>query len=140
MSAPVSAPAVPAPRPSAPTGADLASEPAPAPAPAAAAAAAAAAAPFSAASSPAAQAAIRDSYAAYTLRDSVHNSKVACMLVIVLMPIGYLMDYFVYPGKHTFLLELRLMTSGVTALVLWAIRRPNLARWQYRLLCPGWYV
>ena len=62
------------------------------------------------------------------------------MLVIVLMPIGYLMDHFVYPQLALPLFKLRLMTSGVTALVLWAIRRPHLAPWQYRLLCPGWYV
>jgi signal transduction histidine kinase len=86
------------------------------------------------------QAAIRDAYATYTLSDSVRNSKVACMLVIVLMPIGYLMDHFVYPEMDEYLFILRLMTSAVTALFLVAIRQPGLAPWKYRLLCPGWYV
>jgi signal transduction histidine kinase len=86
------------------------------------------------------QAAIRDAYATYTLSDSVRNSKVACLLVIVLMPIGYLMDHFVYPVEEDYLFVLRLMTSAVTGLVLVAIRQPGLAPWQYRLLCPGWYV
>src|SRR5262245_22633576 len=94
-----------------------------------------------AASAPApSQAAIRDAYATYTLSDSVRNSKVGCMLVIVLMPIGYLMDYFVYPAEALELFRLRLMTSAAAGLVLVAIRQPNLAPWQYRLLCPGWYV
>ena len=84
--------------------------------------------------------AIRQAYAAYTQQDSVRNSKVACMLVIVLMPIGYFMDHFVFPEKETYLFGLRLMTSGVAALVLIGLRQPGLVPWQYRLLCPGWYI
>ena len=90
--------------------------------------------------SPAAQAAIRQAYAAYTLSDSVRNSKVACMLVIVLMPIGYLMDHFVYRDQEGWLFTLRLLTSAATVPFLLAIRIPNLAPWKYRLLCPGWYI
>src|SRR5882724_11513200 len=83
---------------------------------------------------------IRESYAKYTLDGNIRNSKVACMLVVVLMPIGYLMDMRVYSEHADQLLRLRLMTSALAALVFVALCVPNLPSWAYRVLCTGWYV
>jgi signal transduction histidine kinase len=83
---------------------------------------------------------IRRAYDEYTLAGSVRNSKIACVLVIVLMPIGYLMDFIVFPDLHLTLLKLRLWTSVFAGFVWLGLRRPGLAPWQYRLLCPGWYI
>src|SRR4051794_35012756 len=85
---------------------------------------------------------IREAYSRYTLADSIRNSKVACMLVVLLMPIGYVLDYWVYPGLVGDFFKLRLWTSALAALnfaALWQTRW----RWsdgQYRVLCMGWYI
>jgi signal transduction histidine kinase len=83
---------------------------------------------------------IRDAYARYTREGNIRNSRVACVLVVVLMPIGYLMDLFVYPIQSDYLLFLRLMTSSVAALVFIALRQSGLPPTLYRILCTGWYL
>ena len=83
---------------------------------------------------------LRREYSRYTLEGNIRNSKVACILVVVLMPIGWLMDVFVYPQFRDHLLELRLMTSALTALVFVALCRPGLPDRVLRLLCMGWYL
>src|SRR6266849_8743104 len=83
---------------------------------------------------------IREAYSRYTLADSIRNSKVACMLVVVLMPIGYILDYWVYHDQVTYFFKLRLWTSCLAALNLIALRQPGWSDFQYRVLCMGWYV
>jgi signal transduction histidine kinase len=56
------------------------------------------------------------------------------------MPIGYLMDVFVYPNSASYLLTLRLMTSALAALVFIGLRQPRLPSAVYRVLCTGWYL
>lgn len=84
--------------------------------------------------------AIRDEYARYTLADSIRNSRVACALVVVLMPPGYLMDMHVYPELSGYFFKLRLLTSATAALVYFALARKGWSELQYRILCAGWYV
>lgn len=83
---------------------------------------------------------IQEAYSRYTLADSIRNSKVACILVMVLMPIGYAMDCFVYSKHAVYFLKLRLMTSFLAGVVFLALRIPGLSDRQYRVLCTGWYL
>ena len=83
---------------------------------------------------------IQQAYSRYTSSVSVRNSKVACVLVILLMPAGIVLDYFVYRDHVSRFLILRLMCSVLTGLVLLGLRRPGLSDRQLRLLCMGWYV
>jgi signal transduction histidine kinase len=83
---------------------------------------------------------IRQAYSRYTLESGIRNSKVACILVVVLMPLGFLMDHFVYRAFQMELFWLRLMTSSVAALVFVALRQQGLSDRLYRVLCTGWYM
>ncbi len=83
---------------------------------------------------------IRQAYARYTLTDSIRNSKVACILVMILMPMGYVLDYFVYHEHLAYFFKLRLCTSALAALVFVALRQKGWSERQYRILCAGWYV
>src|SRR3954447_17269053 len=83
---------------------------------------------------------IKQAYSAYTLADSIRNSKVACILVILLMPFGYILDYFVYHGQLEYFFKLRLYASVLGLLNLAALYRPNLSPSVYRVLCMGWYI
>jgi signal transduction histidine kinase len=83
---------------------------------------------------------IKRAYSAYTAEVRVRNSKVACALVMALMPAGFVLDSFVYHDARWQFLELRCIASALALLVFLGLRRPNLAGWQSRLLCMGWYV
>jgi signal transduction histidine kinase len=82
----------------------------------------------------------REAYDRHTFEGNIRNSKVACILVVILMPIGYLMDTYVYPVEKHYLLALRLMTSLLAGLVFLALRQRNLPQSAYRILCAGWYL
>lgn len=84
--------------------------------------------------------AIRDIYARYTLADSIRNSRVACALVVLLMPPGYLMDIKVYPLLAGDFFKLRLLASACALLVFFALGRKGWSNTHYRILCAGWYV
>ena len=83
---------------------------------------------------------LRQAYARLILTDGVRNAKVACILVFALMPLGYLMDHFVYPAQEGFLFQLRLMTSAGAAAVWLALQMRFWKAWQLRALCAGWYM
>jgi signal transduction histidine kinase len=83
---------------------------------------------------------IREVYRQYTLTNTIRNSKVACALVIVLMPAGYVMDSFVFPSQaHDFLL-LRLLSSCLAGLLLITLSRSSWPETMVRILCTGWYL
>lgn len=82
----------------------------------------------------------RDAYRQYTLADTKRNSRVACALVVVLMPPGYLMDIHVYPELAGYFFKLRLLTSAGAFLVYLALGRTGWSETQYRILCAGWYL
>jgi signal transduction histidine kinase len=81
-----------------------------------------------------------DAYRRYTLTTSIRNAKVACVLVAVLMPLGYAMDYFVYPVLSQYFLVLRLMSAALAMLLFILLRQPRLSDAVYRVLCTGWYL
>jgi signal transduction histidine kinase len=83
---------------------------------------------------------IGDAYKRYTLTSSIRNSKVACILVAILMPLGYVMDHFVYPPVSMYFLVLRLMSSAMAILLLILLRQPRLSDQHSRILCTGWYL
>jgi len=83
--------------------------------------------------------AIRQAYTDYTASVRVRNSKVACMLVIALMPAGFLLDYFVYRDRVPDFLRLRLLCSALTLAVLVGLMRPELKKF-HGILGAGWYL
>ena len=66
-------------------------------------------------------------------RERIRSGKVACALVVFLMPAGVFLDYFVYPERFTDFLLLRLLCS-VLAGVLWALHKTTLGVRYYRFL------
>ena len=81
-----------------------------------------------------------EAYAHYTRVASYRNAKVACALVIILMPAGIVLDYFVYPTQVWFFLQLRLLCSALTAVVLVCLIRINPTNSFTPVLCAGWYA
>jgi len=65
--------------------------------------------------------------------ERLRTGKVACMLVIFLMPLGSTLDAFVYLDHWRFFLVLRLICSGLAALLL-ALHFKNWEAQHYRLL------
>src|SRR4029077_12224508 len=66
-------------------------------------------------------------------QERITSGKVACALVIFLMPAGVALDLFVYPGRWIYFLELRLLCS-VLAGCLWFLHTMPSAVRYYRLL------
>jgi len=69
----------------------------------------------------------------------VANSKVACMLVVVLMPVGMLLDLFVYPQEYKLFLFLRIICS-LLAFGLWLLIGTSLGSKHFRLFGMGWFL
>ena len=70
---------------------------------------------------------------AHDRRERIHTGKVACVLVIVLMPVGVTLDYFVYPENAGFFLALRLLCSVLVG-GLFFLHTTRFGRDNYRLL------
>lgn len=83
---------------------------------------------------------LQDAYRQYILAGNIRNSKVACALVIVLMPAGVVLDYWVYHDVLWDFLQLRLICSALAACVLFGLTLKGLPEWAYRVLCRGWFV
>jgi len=83
---------------------------------------------------------IREAYRRYTLANTIRNSKVAFLLVMVLMPAGYVMDRVVFPQEAYHFLLLRLLSALLAGLLLVAITRINWRETVLRFLCTGWYL
>lgn len=69
----------------------------------------------------------------------IASSKIACMLVIVLMPVGVSLDYLVYPQYTGFFLVLRLICS-LLAFLLWRLLETPFGYRHFRILGMGWFV
>ena len=52
-----------------------------------------------------------EAFAAHEQRQRIYTGKVACLLVIFLMPVGFCLDYFVYPSHLQLFLVVRILTS-----------------------------
>jgi signal transduction histidine kinase len=63
----------------------------------------------------------------------INTGKLACALVVVLMPFGVLLDYAVYPDKVGYFFILRLLCSILVG-VVWLLHRTAWGKSNYRLL------
>ncbi len=82
---------------------------------------------------------LRKSYFEYNRDVRILNSKAGCMLVVVLMPAGLSLDYFVYPDKVLFFFTLRIVCS-VMALGLWGLLSLPIGRKHFRVLGMTWFL
>jgi len=82
---------------------------------------------------------IQQAFAEYDRRGSIANSKVGCVLAIILMPAGsFTMDFFMYREHLWDFFQLRLASSLMTVVVLGLL----MTRWAekyYRALRMAWY-
>src|ERR1043166_2841916 len=77
--------------------------------------------------------AFKQDFFASEREERIASGKVACALVIFLMPVGVTLDLFVYPDRWTYFLPLRLLCS-VLAAGLWFLHTTALGVRYYRLL------
>lgn len=66
-------------------------------------------------------------------QERIRSGKVACALVMVLMPAGIILDLFVYPGRVLEFFQLRLLCS-VLAGAWWALHKTSFGQRHYQLL------
>ena len=85
---------------------------------------------------------IREAYRRYTLANSLRNSKVACVLVMLLMPAGYVMDRVVFPeqAREFHFFWLRMLSSVLAGGVLLALNRQGWSERMVRIISAGWYL
>jgi signal transduction histidine kinase len=91
------------------------------------------------------QADFRAAFLANEQQERIHTGKIASALVVLLMPTGIVMDYFVYREDWVFLLVLRLVCSALAGL-LWFVHTTALGQKHYRLfglpiaLVPAFFI
>ena len=73
-------------------------------------------------------------YADYERQINIRHLNVACYLVVALMPIGMILDSFVYPEKVVYFLKLRLVCAFLAG-VIWVILRTPIMEKIDKLLC-----
>ncbi|MDQ8203580.1 ATP-binding protein [Pelagicoccus sp. SDUM812003] len=84
-------------------------------------------------------------YREYNKGLQLGTSKVAALFIVALMPLGSLLDYFVYPGQLGFFLELRLLCSAIALAGWWFLKTP-LGKHVYRpfglfiFLLPSFFI
>src|SRR5712692_10722394 len=79
------------------------------------------------------QSEFREALRAHERQQRINTGKVASLLVVVLMPAGVLLDYFVYPDELVPFLALRLICAALAA-TLWYVHTTALGQKYYRLL------
>jgi cytochrome c oxidase subunit IV len=73
-------------------------------------------------------------YNEYERETNLRHLHMGCWLVILLMPAGLMVDYFVYPGLLPEFLKLRFIASGCGVLVLLLLHSQQRERFHF-LLC-----
>lgn len=82
---------------------------------------------------------IQKAFADYDCRNSITNSKVGCLLAMVLMPLGsFSMDFFVYRDHLWDFFQLR-MASAFLTLGVFALAFTKWGERHYRVLRVAWY-
>ncbi len=76
----------------------------------------------------------RKAYEDYERNTNLRHLDIGCWLVMILMPVGGILDYIVYPHKAAFFLVLRLVCA-VCGAVVWLILRTSIKEKFDRLLC-----
>jgi signal transduction histidine kinase len=74
-----------------------------------------------------------EAYSARERQERLSSGKVACALVVILMPAGITLDLFVYPDRWVYFLQLRLLCSALAG-ALWFVHTRPLGRRYYRFL------
>ncbi|MBD5781340.1 response regulator [Pelagicoccus sp. NFK12] len=82
---------------------------------------------------------LRDRFVAYNKSFRIANSRVGCLLVVLLMPFGALLDYFVYPEELGFFFQLRVLCSAIVFGIWWALGQ-SFGKRHYRFLGILWYT
>lgn len=82
---------------------------------------------------------LRQSFFEYNRDVRISNSKAGCMLVVVLMPAGVSLDYFVYPDKLGLFFVLRMICS-LLALILWGLLSMPFGHRHFRALGMLWFI
>jgi len=77
--------------------------------------------------------AVANAFAAYDREETISNFKVACVLGMLLMPAGYILDKYVYPDKAWEFLRLRLVSSVLIGFFL-GVLLTKVGKRFYRLL------
>src|SRR5437016_3082583 len=67
---------------------------------------------------------LRDAFLDYEREVRIRNYKVGCLLAFVFMPAGASLDFFVYPEKLVYFLQLRLFCSVLLGLVWMFLQSP----------------
>jgi two-component system sensor histidine kinase PhcS len=73
-------------------------------------------------------------YEDYERATNLRHLDIGCWLVMILMPAGAVLDYFVYPRKAAFFLVLRLLCA-VCGAVVWLLLRTSIRERFDRILC-----
>jgi hypothetical protein len=76
---------------------------------------------------------IRQAFAEYDREATVNNFKVACVIGMVLMPAGIILDKYVYPDKLGLFIQLRVACSALIAIFFGILLTP-FGRLRYRTL------
>ncbi|MGD0252552.1 MAG: histidine kinase dimerization/phospho-acceptor domain-containing protein, partial [Verrucomicrobiota bacterium] len=76
---------------------------------------------------------VRQAFAEYDREATVNNFKVACVIGMVLMPAGIILDKYVYPDKLGLFIQLRLACSALIAIFFGILLTP-FGRLRYRTL------
>ena len=86
-----------------------------------------------------------NAFVANERQERLRTGKVASVLVVILMPLGSVMDWLVYHPQRWYFLELRILCS-VLAVGLWYLHTTELGKKHYRLvgipiaLLPGFFM
>ncbi len=79
------------------------------------------------------QAGFEEAYSARERQERLRSGKVACALVVFLMPAGITLDLIVYPDRWFYFLQLRLLCSALAG-GLWFVHTRPLGQRYYRFL------
>ncbi len=75
-------------------------------------------------SAPSDEAAQWSRFIEYNKSTRISNSRIGTLLIVLLMPFGSLLDYFVYPEELEFFFYLRVLCSAIALLFWWVLKGP----------------
>jgi signal transduction histidine kinase len=82
---------------------------------------------------------VQKAFADYDRQVRITNSKMGAVLAIIMMPAGFVLDYFVYPQQVWTFLQARLFCSVLVGVVL-GLFFTRFGKKHYRILGMTWYM
>ena len=76
---------------------------------------------------------LQKSFALYDQQVTINNIQLGCLLGMLLMPAGFILDYFVYEDYLLYFFTLRVLCSALIG-IFWLIVRSEIGRKHYRTL------